>query len=116
MAWIRHRSTFGLFLLASVTVIGAETKSTAKPPIVKANEMPPLPDGPGKAAYVKQCITCHTPRYVTMQPRFSRKVWTAEVQKMVTAYKAPVNAENQKTIVDYLVSNFGTKEGEKLGN
>lgn len=71
---------------------------------------PVLPDGPGKTAYQATCTICHSARYVTMQPRFSRTAWTNEVQKMVANYGAPVPAAQTNEIVDYLVSIRGITE------
>ncbi len=71
---------------------------------------PALPDGPGKPAYQASCTICHSARYVTMQPRFSRTAWTNEVQKMVANYGAPVPAAQTGAIVDYLVSIRGINE------
>src|SRR5437764_383325 len=36
---------------------------------------PDLPPGPGREAVNGACIVCHSTRYITMQPRFSRKAW-----------------------------------------
>ena len=70
---------------------------------------PNLPDGPAKQSYMIQCAICHTQRYVTMQPRFSRKAWTDEVNKMINTYKAPIPADQVSGIVDYLMSVRGTE-------
>jgi hypothetical protein len=64
---------------------------------------PDLPDAPARDVYVANCILCHTQRYVTMQPPFSRKTWTAEVEKMKKAYGAPIADANMPQIVDYLM-------------
>ncbi len=87
---------------------GANTAHTITLPFVPP---PELPDGPGKMQYMVQCGICHTQRYVTMQPAFSRKVWTDEVNKMINTYKAPVPPDQVATIVDYLVSIRGTEAG-----
>jgi sulfite dehydrogenase (cytochrome) subunit B len=71
---------------------------------------PELPAGPGKDAFLNNCLICHSARYVTMQPRFTRTVWQAEVQKMITAYGASISPTNKDAIVDYLVSSHGTKD------
>ena len=42
-----------------------------------------------------------------MQPRFPRKVWKAEVHKMVDVYGAPISESDQAQIVDYLTATFG---------
>jgi hypothetical protein len=36
------------------------------------------------------------------QPALSRETWTAEVNKMITAYKAPVAPGDVPAIIDYL--------------
>jgi hypothetical protein len=86
---------------------GSAVHTIALPPIAP----PPLPDGPGRMPFMVQCGICHTQRYVTMQPPFSRKVWTDEVTKMINTYKAPVPADQVTTIVDYLVSIRGAEPG-----
>lgn len=55
---------------------------------------------------------CHSARYVTMQPRFSRAVWEKEVKKMVDAYGASISAAEQQQIVEYLVSVKGPAEAK----
>lgn len=65
---------------------------------------PELPEGPGKGAFMLACTFCHTPRYVTMQPPFSRKTWAAEVDKMRKTFGASITDEQAAQSVDYLVS------------
>jgi len=60
--------------------------------------------GPNVQVYEKDCLICHTARYVSMQPRFSKAVWQSEVKKMVDAYGAPVSEADQALIVEYLVA------------
>ena len=81
--------------------------------IVLAHDEPELPPGPGRAEFAINCVICHSPRYVSMQPRFPRKVWKAEVQKMVDAYKAPISEHDQAEIVNYIVAVFGAEDGRK---
>jgi sulfite dehydrogenase (cytochrome) subunit B len=68
---------------------------------------PDLPPGPGHDAFAAQCVICHSTRYVLNQPIFPRKTWTAEVQKMVKAYGAPIDPAEQEAIVNYLVAWHG---------
>jgi hypothetical protein len=65
---------------------------------------PEMPDGPQKDLFTGNCILCHTPRYVLMQPAFSRKTWQAEVEKMKKVYGAPIVDDQIPSIVDYLMS------------
>jgi sulfite dehydrogenase (cytochrome) subunit B len=81
--------------------------------IVLPHDEPELPPGPGRTEFATNCIICHSPRYVSMQPRFPRKVWKAEVQKMVDAYKAPIGEHDQAEIVNYIVAVFGVEDGRK---
>jgi mono/diheme cytochrome c family protein len=75
---------------------------------------PEMPAGPNKDVYLANCVTCHSQRYVLMQPPFSRKVWTAEVAKMKTAYGATTMDDKvMPQIVDYLMAVRGT---EAAGN
>jgi hypothetical protein len=90
-----------------------QTESADYQHIVLIHDEPELPPGPGRDVFATQCVICHSPRYVSMQPRFSRKVWKAEVQKMVKAYKAPISEQDEAQIVDYLVANFGMEDGTK---
>ena len=72
-------------------------------------EMPP---GPHLEAFQQHCLLCHSARYVTMQPRFSRTVWEKEVKKMVDVYGASVTAPEQQQIVEYLVAIRGPAESK----
>jgi cytochrome c5 len=65
---------------------------------------PELPDGPNKNVFEINCVLCHSLRYVTMQPPFSRKTWTAEVEKMKKVYGASIDDARMLEIVDYLIS------------
>jgi mono/diheme cytochrome c family protein len=65
------------------------------------------PPGPGRAAFVTDCVVCHSPRYITDQPPFSREVWTGIVQKMIDAYGAHITPAQASEIVDYLTATNG---------
>jgi hypothetical protein len=71
-----------------------------------------MPAGPSLAVYQQKCLLCHTSRYVTMQPRFSRAVWEKEVKKMVDAYGAPITPAEQQQIVEYLAAIKGPVEAK----
>lgn len=71
---------------------------------------PDMPAGPNKDVYLANCVTCHTQEYVLMQPNFSRKVWTAEVEKMKKSYGAPIDDAKMPQIVEYLLSFRGTPD------
>ena len=71
-----------------------------------------VPKGPNVQEYEKDCLICHSARYVTMQPGFSRSTWEKEVKKMVDAYGATVPEDDRSKIVDYLVAVRGTAESK----
>jgi hypothetical protein len=67
-----------------------------------------LPPGPGRDTVTGACAFCHSNRYITLQPRFTRQQWTAEVDKMRKTYGAPLTDPQATEAVEYLVSVRGT--------
>jgi cytochrome c5 len=67
-----------------------------------------FPAGPGSDAINNNCLACHSADHVLNQPSLSREAWQEVVNKMITAYKAPVSPDDAKAIVDYLVRTKGT--------
>jgi hypothetical protein len=65
---------------------------------------PDFPEHAGKAEFMSYCGVCHSLKYISIQPNFPAKTWEAEVNKMITKYKAPIDSVNGKKIVDYLVA------------
>ena len=65
------------------------------------------PPGPGHDAFVTACVVCHSPRYITSQPPFSRAVWKGIVQKMIDTYGAHITTTQAAEIVDYLAATNG---------
>src|SRR5713226_227516 len=72
--------------------------------IVMPHDEPVFPPGPGRDEFVTACVVCHSPRYITMQPRFSRTTWLEEVNKMKDVYGAHISDEQALKITDYLVA------------
>jgi hypothetical protein len=68
-----------------------------------------FPDGPNSDAVNNNCLACHSVGMVLNQPDMSKQAWAAEVNKMITAYKAPVAPEDVAAIVDYLDRVKGAK-------
>ena len=66
-----------------------------------------FPAGPGSDAINNNCLACHSADHVLNQPSLSREAWQEVVNKMITAYKAPVSPDDAKSIVDYLARNKG---------
>ena len=53
------------------------------------------------------CLSCHSFGYIINQGRQSRKFWAGKVQKMITHFKAPIDAKTSKLITDYLAAYYG---------
>src|SRR5438445_1711358 len=66
-----------------------------------------FPAGPGSNEINNNCLACHSADHVLNQPSLSREAWQEVVNKMITAYKAPVSPDDAKAIVDYLVHTKG---------
>jgi cytochrome c553 len=63
-----------------------------------------FPNGPGADAINNNCLACHSADMVLNQPALPMTQWHAEVDKMRTAYKAPIDPKDVDAIVDYLVA------------
>ena len=61
-----------------------------------------FPDGPGSDLVNSNCLACHSAGMVLNQPALSKAQWRTEVEKMRTAYKAPIDPKDVDTIVDYI--------------
>jgi len=76
-------------------------------------DLPPgddmFPNGPGADAINNNCLACHSADMVLNQPALPMTQWQAEVDKMRTAYKAPIDPKDVDAILDYLVSVKGEK-------
>src|ERR1700739_253220 len=79
--------------------------------IVLPHDEPLFPPGAGRDEFITACVVCHSPRYITMQPRFPRATWLSEVKKMQDTYGAHITDEQAVVIADYLFSING-----KAGN
>jgi len=67
---------------------------------------PELAEGDGKVEAQSFCATCHSTRYITMQPPLPGATWEAEVNKMVKAYGAPMPDTTAKKITAYLQAHY----------
>jgi hypothetical protein len=76
-------------------------------------DLPPgddmFPNGPGADAINNNCLACHSADMVLNQPALPTAQWHAEVEKMRTAYKAPIDPKDVDAILEYLVSVKGEK-------
>ena len=60
--------------------------------------------GPGMEEFIAHCQSCHTARYVFMQPKLSRAAWEKTVDKMIKVYGAEIDSATSVKIIDYLLS------------
>jgi hypothetical protein len=59
-------------------------------------------EGPGSDAANNNCLACHSAGMVLNQPALSKAQWRTEVEKMRTAYRAPIDPKDVDGIIDYL--------------
>jgi mono/diheme cytochrome c family protein len=78
----------------------------------RPDEQPvPIKTAPGHDVVENNCAGCHSLDYLRINSVFlDRKVWQAEVDKMVKIFGAPIESKDAATIVNYLVNNYGTGE------
>lgn len=64
----------------------------------------------GEELFKTHCITCHSLRYIDMQPAFPRKTWEKITDKMIKSFGAPIDSSSASKIVDYLMAMKGAKQ------
>jgi len=52
------------------------------------------------------CNTCHSTRYITMQPPLPAATWEAEVNKMNKTFGAAIADDNTRKIILYLQTHY----------
>jgi hypothetical protein len=67
---------------------------------------PELPTGEGQQEVEAYCNTCHSVRYITMQPPLPAATWEAEVSKMTKTYGASIPDDSTSKIIAYLESHY----------
>ena len=72
-----------------------------------------LAAGDGEQEVSSYCNTCHSPRYITMQPPLPADTWTAEVNKMIKAYGASIPDDSTQKIIRYLQSHYTPETRKK---
>ncbi len=99
-------------LVAGLLACQSQPQSPPQPvpgPLVLPVAAEQPPEAPGRDAFMGGCLVCHSYRYVETQPPFPVKVWTAEVDKMIKVYGAPIAPEAAPRIVEYLVATHGAR-------
>ena len=86
----------------STEQIAADATATNLP---EATAIPlSIDKGPGMEEFIAHCQTCHTARYVFMQPKLSRAAWEKTVDKMIKVYGAEIDSATSVKIIDYLLA------------
>jgi hypothetical protein len=89
-----------VYSLCAVALLGGAAFAAEAPVILK--------NGKGKETVENICSGCHSLDYIRINsPFLSRQTWTAEVDKMIKVYGAPVSDADAAVIVDYLSVNYG---------
>jgi mono/diheme cytochrome c family protein len=75
----------------------------------QAQENVALGVGAGRGVVEGYCNTCHSLDYLRINsPFLNRHGWETEVNKMITAFGAPIGPTDAKIIVEYLATSYGT--------
>ena len=82
---------------------------------VSAYPVPSLDLAPGDGRQDVQiyCNTCHSPRYITMQPPLPAATWEDEVNKMNKAYGAAIPEDTARKIIAYLQTHYTPKSRKR---
>jgi mono/diheme cytochrome c family protein len=101
-------------LLAGVLLWSVPAWVQELPALKSANvELPnddkQFPGGAEADAINNNCLACHSADMVLNQPSFPKATWEAEVRKMITVYRAPIDDSDAAKIVAYLAQTKGTK-------
>ena len=72
-----------------------------------------LASGDGQQEVKSYCNTCHSPRYITMQPPLPADVWAAEVNKMMKTYGASIPEDATHKIIQYLQTHYTPETRKK---
>lgn len=100
----RSSAAFGAALCAIVAV-AALAGSPVSAQTVPEDEAAP---GPGRELFIARCSSCHSVDYIRMHAPFgTRALWESSVAKMRNAFKAPLEDEDARAIVEYLSVAYG---------
>jgi hypothetical protein len=67
---------------------------------------PDLESGEGRQEVSSYCSTCHSTRYITMQPPLPADTWTAEVNKMINAFGLELPEDAKPIVLKYLQTHY----------
>jgi hypothetical protein len=88
--------------LVSGPAIAAPLEQLKSPNVEVPSTDMMFPAGPGSDEINSGCLACHSADHVLNQPSLTRDNWEEIVNKMIKAYKAPIDPADATKIVDYL--------------
>jgi mono/diheme cytochrome c family protein len=74
-----------------------------------------LTHGDGLQEVQIYCNTCHSPRYITMQPPLPAASWAAEVKKMNETFGAGISEDSTQKIIVYLQAHYAPENRKAVG-
>jgi hypothetical protein len=90
--------------------MGLAAIAQAKPlKITLPQETATFKPGTNRDVVMNNCTAGHSSDYIQTQPRgpkFKKDFWTAEVNKMIKVYGAPIEEGDIPKIVEYLTENY----------
>jgi len=104
--------TSRIALLGGFAIIaGGLAGSLQAKPVTYAlpNETAEFKPGPNLETVQANCTACHSADYIQTQPRgpkFKKEFWTAEVNKMIKVYGAPIDPGDVDKIAEYLAATY----------
>jgi mono/diheme cytochrome c family protein len=111
---MKSQNVLILILLTTVGISAASAEPAQKAPSATAlnrtvsvtlpDSQQVFPPGAGAAIANSQCMICHSAGMVTRQPPLRFGEWKAEINKMRTAYGAPMPAEQVEELATYLTA------------
>jgi mono/diheme cytochrome c family protein len=72
-----------------------------------------FPSGDGSAIANSQCLICHSAGMVLLQPARTQEQWKETINKMRSAYGAPLPAEQVNALAAYLTRVIGVETGDR---
>jgi sulfite dehydrogenase (cytochrome) subunit B len=89
-----------ILALCAAAALAGEATAAERPVALK--------EAQGRDTVANLCSGCHSLDYIRINaPFMNRQVWTAEVNKMVQVFGAPIPAPDAAKIIDYLAANYG---------
>ncbi|MCJ2012748.1 cytochrome c [Methylobacterium sp. J-076] len=93
--------------LAGTAALAAPDRYALPEPTAQLKAPPEGSHAAGFQAAQENCLTCHSPDYLAMQPPGKGQAfWESEVTKMVKVYRAPIEEAQAKAIAAYLAATY----------